>query len=184
MDNSNQESDKVLCELTRVSSQIDQAEVEDFLKLFDYERHIFLTGAGRSGLMIRAFANRLSHLGFKVSVVGEISAPHTKEGDILIIGSGSGSSKSTYDLAVTARQAGLNIGLITTNPEAKIAELADAAVIIPAQSKKTEQEDYQPMNSLFEQSTLILYDSLILKLMKQLKESSNTMNSRHADLEF
>lgn len=26
--------------------------------------------------------------------------------------------------------------------------------------------------------------SLILKLMKQLKESSNTMNSRHADLEF
>ena len=102
----------------------------------------------------------------------------------MIIGSGSGSSKSTYDLAVTARQAGLNIGLITTNPEAKIAELADAAVIIPAQSKKTEQEDYQPMGSLFEQSTLILYDSLILKLMKQLKESSNTMNSRHADLEF
>ena len=58
MDNSNQESDRILCELTRVSSQIDQAEVEDFLKLFDYERHIFLTGAGRSGLMIRAFANR------------------------------------------------------------------------------------------------------------------------------
>ena len=30
---------------------------------------IFLNGAGRSGIAIRAFANRLMHIGFSVSIV-------------------------------------------------------------------------------------------------------------------
>ena len=55
--------------------------------------------------------------------------------------------------------------------------------MIPAQNKASEQVGKQPMGSVFEQSSLVLYDILILKLMKILSESNETMAKRHANLE-
>lgn len=53
--------------------------------------------------MIRAFANRLLHLGYSVSLVGEISSPHTKSGDLFLIGSGSGETTSLVNQAKLQR---------------------------------------------------------------------------------
>ena len=74
---------------------------------------IFLNGAGRSGIAIRAFANRLMHIGFSVSIVGEISSPHSKPGDLLIICSGSGETGSLKSLAEKAKQSGIDLALVT-----------------------------------------------------------------------
>lgn len=59
---------------------------QNFIKEIVKAHHIYLLGKGRSGLIISAFANRLMHLGFSVSLVGEITSPHSKSGDLLIIG--------------------------------------------------------------------------------------------------
>lgn len=47
---------------------------------------IFVAGAGRSGFVARAFANRLMHMGLTVFFVGEPTTPAIKAGDLLVIG--------------------------------------------------------------------------------------------------
>lgn len=134
--------------------------------------------------MIRAFANRLLHLGYSVSLVGEISSPHTKSGDLFLIGSGSGETTSLVNQAKIAKDNGVVIGLFTTNSSSTLGEIADQVVIIPTQSKQSKDEALQSMGSLFEQTSLFLYDSIIiLNLMEKTGETNQTMKTRHADLE-
>ena len=69
-----------------------------------------------------------------------------------------------------------------------LAELADLRVVIPAPSLKSAEEcigsiSVQPMGTLFEQSMLILCDSLILGLMQRTGVSAAQMFERHANLE-
>src|SRR3984957_15924930 len=63
---SNQRNEEVTAGLSRV----DRGQVENFLQLIQGARRIALYGGGREGLMIRALAMRLFHLGNQVSVVG------------------------------------------------------------------------------------------------------------------
>ena len=74
-------------------------------------------GAGRSGLVAKAFAMRLMHLGFQAFVVGETITPSLSKGDIMVIFSGSGRTKTVADIAETAKEIGAKICLITSNAE-------------------------------------------------------------------
>ena len=75
----------ILKELQDATFKIEEEQIENVLKLIAPDKKIFLTGKGRSGLAAKGFANRLMHLGFQAYVIGEISTPHTKAGDLLII---------------------------------------------------------------------------------------------------
>ena len=55
----------------------------------------------------------IMHIGFSVSIVGEISSPHSKPGDLLIICSGSGETGSLKSLAEKAKQSGIDLALVT-----------------------------------------------------------------------
>ncbi|WP_431088768.1 6-phospho-3-hexuloisomerase [Paenibacillus sp. 8b26] len=174
---------EIINEIETTGSQISDQEVSGLVNQIQQAKHIFVAGAGRSGLMIRAFANRLLHLGYSVSVVGEINSPHTKEGDLLLIASGSGETSSLINQAKTAKENKVKIALITTNTTSTLGHLADAYLIIPAHSKKDASQTLQPMGALFEQTSLLLFDSLVLYLMKQKNETNESMKKRHADLE-
>ena len=174
---------KILSELTEVNNQLNTSDIYKLIDLIDISNHIYLTGAGRSGLMIRSFANRLLHLGYNISVVGEISSPHTHPGDLLLISSGSGETKSLISQAEIAKQNGLKVALITTSSISSLAKLADIVLLIPVQSKDTTGETIQPMGTLFEQYTLILYDSIVLNIMGLKNQTNETMKARHANLE-
>ncbi|WP_457753951.1 3-hexulose-6-phosphate synthase, partial [Thermococcus sp.] len=67
---------------------------------------IFIYGAGRSGLVGKAFAMRLMHLDFNVYVVGETITPAFEEGDLLIAISGSGETRTIVDAAEIAKKQG------------------------------------------------------------------------------
>jgi 6-phospho-3-hexuloisomerase len=54
---------------------------------------------------------------FSVSVIGEISSPHTKPGDLVIIGSGSGETGSLVSLAQKAVACGVDVALVTMKAE-------------------------------------------------------------------
>ncbi|HBL1458124.1 TPA: 6-phospho-3-hexuloisomerase [Enterococcus faecium] len=174
---------EIIDEVLTIGNEISDQQVDQMTKAIQSANHIFLAGAGRSGLMIRAFANRLLHLGYSVSLVGEISSPHTKPGDLFLIGSGSGETTSLVNQAKIAKDNGVVIGLFTTNSSSTLGEIADQVVIIPAQSKQSKDETLQPMGSLFEQTSLFLYDSIILNLMEKTGETNQTMKTHHADLE-
>ncbi len=166
--------------LNELSSLVDKFKEKEFNELTESivaADHIFLAGAGRSGLMINAFANRLMHLGLSVSIVGEISSPHSQKNDLMVVGSGSGETVRLINQVKIAKQAGVRVALITSVPASTLADLADYVLTIPA------AHSVQPMGSLFEQASLLAYDSIILKLMVIFNETAQKMKERHADIE-
>ena len=152
-------------------------------------KKIFVAGAGRSGFAARGFANRLLHLGFSAYFVGETTTPPIGAGDLLVIGSGSGTTASLVANAEKAKSFGAKISTLTIFPTATIGKLASTTIKIPGVTPKRAEgmEDsaisVQPMGSLFEQLCWLTYDSTIMEIMNIIGETNETMFPRHANLE-
>ena len=147
-------------------------------------RRVYVAGAGRSGLMLRAFAMRLMHLGLTSYVVGESVTPAIGAGDLLLIGSGSGETESLCCMARRCRALGAQLAVVTTNPKSAIAALAETVVAVPAPAKDAGgTASIQPMGSLFEQTLLLLLDSTALTLMERMGLTGEQMYGRHANIE-
>ena len=175
----------ILKELQDATFKIEEEQIENVLKLIAPDKKIFLTGKGRSGLAAKGFANRLMHLGFQAYVIGEISTPHTKAGDLLIITSGSGETDALVSIAKKAKESGLYLGLVTMNPQSTLGKMADGMIILPGDYKGNNEEKHsiQPMGSQFEQMSFLIFDAIVLKLMENWNQTSEQMFMRHADLE-
>lgn len=177
---------KILGELQQAANQLDGGQADLLVERIMGSRKIFLAGAGRSGLMARAFAMRLMHMGIDAYVVGESITPNITENDMLIIGSGSGETRSLLSMAEKAKSLQASVAAVTIFPESAIGQLADIAVKLPGSPKDKSDSRYstiQPMGSLFEQTLLLFFDAVILRLMEQKGYDSTTMFGRHANLE-
>ena len=176
---------QVADELRTLLAQLDDTHGQHLCQMIHQADQVFVAGAGRSGFMMRAFANRLMHLGFKAHVVGETTTPHTNAHDLLIIGSGSGSTGSLVQLAQKAKAIQVKLALLTTAPNSPIGNLADLILRLSAPSSKVEHSfsSVQPMASLFEQSLLITLDALVMELMVQTQQTAPMLYARHANLE-
>ena len=184
----NREYAEIVCqELHSTLTAIDPAATEQFAQLLLEAKEIFCAGAGRSGFQIRGFAMRLMHMGRQSYMVGETCTPNIREDGLLVICSGSGTTKSLVNHAMKAKEVGAKIALITINPESTIAKMADVVIEIPAVSPKSDVQgavkSSQPMGSLFEQSEGIFMDIVIMILMEKLGLDSDTMFGRHANME-
>jgi 6-phospho-3-hexuloisomerase len=189
MDDPESIMEQVLTELADCVRQISAESLFQAATLIEVASAIFVAGAGRSGLCMRALGMRLMHLGKTVYVVGETTTPSLATGNLLIFGSGSGRTASLLAMADQARRKGAEILLFTTDLASPLAELAHHRVLIPASSYRTVDErtrrriTIQPLGTLFEQTLLIVCDSLILGLMQRTGVSSEQMSHRHANLE-
>lgn len=175
-------------EVGRCLSGIDEESLEGALAVLRPAPRIFLAGAGRSGLAVRAFAMRLVHLGRAAHVVGDTTTPAIRAGDLLVIGSGSGRTASLLAAARKARELGVTVLLFTIDVGSPIAQLADRVVRIDAPSPKAAEapgvaRSIQPMGSLFEQTLFLLLDTLVVALMRAENLTSDAMFARHANLE-
>ncbi|MEO2871981.1 6-phospho-3-hexuloisomerase [Lacticaseibacillus paracasei] len=174
----------IIRELDQYAPMIDDTQVETV-----QANRIFIGGAGRSGFAGRGFAMRLMHLGLHAYFVGETTTPSIGEGDLLVIGSGSGSTGSLVVDAKKAKAVGAKLATVTIYPTAEIGSLADAIIAIPGETPKNETgaadtaHSVQPMGTLFEQLSWLTYDAIILELMKLTGETTDTMFPRHANLE-
>ncbi len=177
--------------LAEVAACVRQVSVESLAQagaLIESAPRIFVAGAGRSGLGMRALGMRLMHLGKTVYVVGETTTPSIAAENLLILASGSGRTASLLAMAERARRRGAKILLFTTDATSPLAGLADQQVVIPAPSLKAAKgvggpQSVQPMGTLFEQALLILCDGLILGLMQRAGVGAAQMAERHANLE-
>jgi 6-phospho-3-hexuloisomerase len=178
---------KILTELKITLGGLSEAKLKSLVKAILTSQKIFVAGAGRSGLMTKAFAMRLMHMGFTAYVVGEIITPGIRPDDLLIIGSGSGSTESLTVMAEKAKSFGARIALISIIKDSRIGKLADLVITIPAPTPKLNNEhgftSIQPMGSLFEQSLLLTLDMIIMLLMVESNKDSAMMFQRHANLE-
>lgn len=140
---------------------------------------IFVYGAGRSGIIGRAFAMRLVQAGLTAFVIGESVTPIVKRGDAVVILSGRGESNSSIQAANIVRREGAELVVITARASSKLAHAA--TILIPLEFPEgPEQRRYAPLGTLFESASLGLTDALIAELMAARGETEETMRSRHA----
>ena len=181
-------AETIIKELGKTLQSVGAEDLNSAVAMIGAAERIFLAGAGRSALAVRGFAMRLMHMGKKVHVVGEITTPGIGQGDLLLIGSGSGRTGSLRSMAQKANSIGVPILLATIDRGSPIGSLADLVIEIAAPStklagKQPTAESIQPMGSLFEQTLFLLFDCLVLLLMKKENLSSDEMFARHANLE-
>lgn len=177
---------EIIEELKRTVDFIADEEAEKLVNGILESKKIFVAGAGRSGFMVKSFAMRMMHMGLDAHVVGETVTPNLEKGDMLIIGSGSGETKSLVSMAEKAKNIGGTIALVTIFPESTIGQLANIAVKLPGSPKdksKGDDNTIQPMGSLFEQTLLLFLDAVILRFMEKKGLDSTTMFGKHANLE-
>ena len=177
---------RIINELNQVFESTDFGSYDKFIEIFEPGRRIIVTGAGRVGLAMRGFTMRLMHLGFEASFLGETTVPFSGKNDVFVVGSGSGSTATILASSIVAKEKGLHIALITATEKSPIAEIANSKFLINAPRRDRNHggiESAQPMTTLFEQSLLILLDSIVLDLMTKFGETSETMWSRHNSIE-
>lgn len=173
-------------EIGDVLKRVDENSVEKLLDAALAAEKIYLAGQGRSGLMARAFAMRLMHLGLTSFVPGETVTPAFMKNDLMIACSGSGETKITLHLAESARECGGKLAVVTANSASSLAKIADITVILPCGDfgqKKQWTRSIQFGRALFEQSALILFDAMILRLAARLGKSADDLLLRHTNLE-
>ncbi|HDJ89765.1 MAG TPA: 6-phospho-3-hexuloisomerase [Thermoprotei archaeon] len=180
-------------------TKIDEKSVEKMLKMMmdtmDEGKKILIIGAGRSGLIGRAFAMRLMHLGFNVYVIGETITPRISSGDLIIAISGSGSTELVVTATATAKKIGAKIIAITSYPDSPLGRLADHIIYVPGRTKVSVERNFisrqilglheplAPLGTLFEIMAMVFLDSIIVELMDKLGITEEEMYKRHANIE-
>src|SRR5881409_654201 len=186
--------------MDRVKDSIDHVsdrEVSGFVELLVKEksRRILVLGVGRSGLIGRAFAMRLMHLGFEVYVLGETITPAVGKGDLVVAISGSGTTKLAVTAATIGKEVGATVVAITSFPKSDLGRLADHVVQVKGRTKVAEETDYftrqmtgvheplAPLGTIFEIACTVFLDSLIVELMYRLGRSEKELMRHHATIE-
>ena len=173
--------DSILYELKNNS---DKDIPNDLLVMVKESDRIFLTGSGRSGLALKAFAMRLAQLGKNAFFVGETITPAIEDKDLLIIASSSGETSQLIKYADIAKNIGAKIWLWSTNESNVIYRKSDYVTLLAGKSKfSTSGITQQPMGSLFEQSVWLYGDLFVVNYMNEFNISESFLKSRHANLE-
>ena len=146
-------------------------------------RRIFVYGAGRSGLVAKAFAIRLVHLGFQSYVIGETITPPVRRGDLVLIISGSGETMPSVMTADIARDIGAKVVAIVGEKKSSLAEKVDMALVLSTECKDEERARLAPLGTLFEASAWLLLDSIVAELIYLKGEDEEKMKRRHATLQ-
>ncbi len=165
-------------EIAETLARVDACAFQRFVDVFrDESRRWFFSGQGRSGLVAEMAAMRFMHIDRPAHFVGEATAPSIRAGDGLLIVSGSGNTPVSVHFARIAKEEGAQIALITREPGSALAQLANCVLHAPVDT--TEQFG----GSLFEQTSLILLDAIVLELMQAVPDAHRMMLGRHTNLQ-
>lgn len=172
----------ILDNLTRILNETDKSKAADLLKLVESSGTTFIGGAGRSLLVSRFFAMRLVHAGHRVYMIGEIVTPAIKEGDLLILVSGSGGTATLLPFVKKAKEVGAKLAVISMKKSSAMADVADLVVQI-GQDDSFPLVKGMPMGSQFELSTLVFLEGAISQLIHEKDLTEQGMRAIHANLE-
>jgi len=192
-------ADEILTGAQQAINELDFDQVEKMMQMILDARHkrIFVVGVGRSGFVGRAFAVRLMNLGFNVYFLGETITPAATKEDLIIVISGSGTTKLAITASSTAREIGAKVIAITSYPDSQLGRTADHIVFVGGRTKigwprkkdylarqiLGERETLSPLGSIFENNTMIFLDSLVVELMHRLGKTEEEMRELHATIE-
>lgn len=176
----------VLKELNTSLSSIDTQQVEKLIDAVLSADQVFFVGVGRVLLSLQSIAKRWAHLGIKTHFVGEITEPAITSKDLLIVGSGSGTTLFPAGIAQKAHKIGAKVVHIGSNPNSDLKDIVEFMVRIPVRTKyylEDEIDSLQPMTSLFEQTLLLLGDIVAKMIIDRRDLDMKGLWQYHANLE-
>lgn len=157
----------------------DKATIEEIIKLLLSSDKVFIYGAGRSGLIGKAFAIRLVQLGLKVFFIGETTTPIVDDTDVALIISNTGETMSAIQTANIIRRVGAKVVVMTSRKTSKLAHAANLVVVLDPEPDD-ETAALAPLGTLFENSALVFLDGIVAQIMEKRKETESKMRGRHA----
>ena len=150
-------------------------------------RRLCVYGVGREGLMMKALAMRLFHLGLDAHVAGDMTTPALGAGGALLLSAGPGQFSTVAALASVAKDAGAEVICFTAEPTGRVPQSADHVVTFPAQTMAADQgaraTSILPMGSLFEGLMFLFFELLVLDLRDRLGVTPDAMRANHTNLE-
>jgi len=180
-------ADAVLDELRPGLAPAVLAQIDDLSEALKGAGRICCHGVGREGLMMKALAMRLFHLGCDAHVVGDMTTPPVGAGDVLFVSAGPGHFSTIAALADVARGAGATVICITAEPGGAVPQAADLVVHLPAQTMAADQgaaaTSILPMGSLFEVLMFLFFELLVLDLRDRMAVAPEVMRANHTNLE-
>ncbi|MGA8542399.1 MAG: SIS domain-containing protein [Thermoplasmata archaeon] len=165
--------------VTVALDRLNPATVASVVALLARAPATFVYGAGRSGILGRAFAMRLVQIGLTAYVIGESVTPIVRRGDVVFILSGRGESQSSIQTANIVRREGAELIVVTGRAASKLAHIATALLPLDF-PEDPERPKFAPLGTLFESASLRLTDALIAELMQARGETEESMRRRHA----
>lgn len=178
--------DTVLTEIAGVLAKVSRGDIDALVERLAGARRVFVAGEGRSGLMGKAFAMRLMHLGLAVHVIGETTTPSLTAGDTVVVISGSGTTPGAVRTAETARRVGAVVHAVSTDPGSPLGELAEGVLTLPAATKYRRPDEaptVQPLSSLFDQATHVVLDVVCLRLAHRRDVDNAAARAAHSNTE-
>ena len=192
-------AEEIITGAQQAMSELDLDDVEKMMQMIldTKGKKIFVVGVGRSGFVGRAFAVRLMNLGFNVYFLGETITPAATKDDLIIVISGSGTTKLTITASSAAREIGAKVIAITSYPDSQLGKTADHIVFVGGRTKigwprkkdylarqiLGERETLSPLGSIFENNSMIFLDSLVVELMHRLGKTEEELRKLHATIE-
>jgi 6-phospho-3-hexuloisomerase len=174
---------------------MDPEEVERFVAgLHEIDAdggYTYVFGMGRSGLVGCAFLERLSNLDYNAFMIGNPGTPAIREGDAVVLISGSGETSLTVDIAKMCKQRGALIFGITSKPDSSLGAYCDHVLRVPGKTRidapfsyyeqqiKGSHAPLAPLGTLFELSVLAVLDSVIAQLAELKGFSEEDMQKMH-----
>ena len=116
-------------------AKVDPAQVDAMAKGIAKAKRVFVSGWGRAGNCVKILGMNCSQMGLTAHICGDNTTPSIHEGDLLVIGSGSGETKTIALLAHQAKEHGAKLALISRNANSTIGKIADINVEIPGVEK-------------------------------------------------
>lgn len=166
-------------EVSQIAGSLDPALAEELFHALEPRPRTLVAGQGRSGLVARAFAQRLMHLGATACVVGDVTCPAVTRHDLIVLISGSGTTESTVRQAKVARSAGAQVAAVTARRGSELAGIADVRLILPADVVPSRQF----ASTLFSQCLQLVLDGVCMQLAGSWGQSHADLAARHSNLE-
>ena len=174
-------------EMKAAAAGVDPAALAGMVEELAAAKRVVCYGVGREGLMMRALAMRLYHMGLDAHVVGDMSCPPVGVGDLLVVSAGPGEFSTVRGLMGVAKGAGARLACVTAQAGAALPAASDRVLVIPAQTMANDTgpavASVLPMGSLFEGAQYLVFEMLILMLRDRLGVAPEAMRARHTNLE-
>ncbi len=170
--------------------------IESLVENYFGGHKVLVMGAGRSGLVGRAFAMRLMHLGFNSYVLGDTITPSIGEKDIVVAISGSGRTELIVTAAKAAKRVGAKVIVVTSYPDSPLGRIGDVVLRVPGRTKLAREPNYftrqilgihepiLPLGTLFEDTAIVVLDGIVVELMQRLGKREDDLRAKHANIEI